>query len=385
MKILSILMSILCLFSNIAIPNINTPVKPEIKSIVINKAIIKIETNIEQGQYCFQYPGTQPKEESHDWIDFNTNKFQVYKYDGKYDLYIRNKNKVKSEPIEVKINSGYHYTFDGEGVTIVKKSLSEYLKEHNDSIDNLNNYIANNVFSAGIYSREAVALAGISCISYLAEYGVAVPYMASGGYSGAKKWGVNSKWGSKLSEPVNNGTGEDNYNGMACVGGVRWVFQQAGLNINYNGKLSKSWDIGRFGEVKNYRDNLLDYRDAKTGDVAKTNSHYRILIDRLDTDYDGECESYLTIEMHKPHPYGYLTCRIISMQSIVWSQKDIDTRAVLNMQAIYDNNSKWKNSFTDWKSTIIPITEFPDYMKNKLNKLEKIVIQVNDIINSKGN
>ena len=374
MKILKVLTSIILIINSV-LPNLIIFNKPKIESVIVDKAIIRVETNIDQGQYCFQYPNTIPKEKSHDWIDFNTNKFQVYKYDGEYDLYIRDKNKNISNPYKVKVNSGYIYTFDGNEMNIVKEKLSDYLKKKNTSIDELNNYIAKEVINAGLYSREAVALAGISIISFLAEYKIAIPYMASGGYGGTKSWGANPNWGKKLLKPVNNGTGIDEYTGMACVGACRWVFQQAGLNINQNYGISNTWDIGRFGEVKKYRDNLLDYRNAKTGDVAKINSHYRIIIDRIDTNHDGECESYLSIEMHKPKPYGYLTCRILPMNTM--TSRD-DSRAILSMEAIYNNTSRFKKDFVDWKETVIPFDDLPDYIKNRYI-IEQIKINIKEI------
>ena len=61
MKILKVLTSIILIINSV-LPNLIIFNKPKIESVIVDKAIIRVETNIDQGQYCFQYPNTIPKE-----------------------------------------------------------------------------------------------------------------------------------------------------------------------------------------------------------------------------------------------------------------------------------------------------------------------------------
>lgn len=341
---------------------------PVIENASTNKAIVYVELteNSDAIEYCFQYPGTKPQEDSFDWLpitNLNNNVFHCFKYDGEYDIYVRNTKHIISAPFRIKVDSGYTYTFDANNVKPLSYALSCFLEEHNTSLDVMNQYITNEIMEAGWQTREGVAVSALSCISYLAEYGVGIPYQGFGAYQYEKQWGANPEWGAWLPEPVNNGTGPDYHVGMQCVGGCVWAFKQAGINL-YN--VNVSWQIGRCGETnaayaEGKSDNIIDYRKARTGDLVQINSHYRTIMDRIDSDGDGVCESYLSFEMHKGSDTGCLTCRIVPMNTL-----QRHGRYVFNMDNVYNGNGWAQKFMLYWQSSLIPYDVLPEYIKENI-------------------
>lgn len=370
MRLGTILLTVVMMFGSLLnIPKELRLKSPYINGIAVKKAIVYVTLaeNSNATEYCFQYPGTVPDEASYDWLpitNMENNTFHCYKYDGEYDLYVRNNEHQLSNKARVVVNSGYHYTFDGNEMRILPYSLSTFLTRNNSSIEEMNRYIAKEVIDAGWQTREGVAIAALSTISFLADYGMAIPYQGFGAFQFEKNWGVNPAWGQELLEAVDNGTGPDYHVGMQCVGGCVWAFKQAGINLS---NPNVTWQIGKNGETKyigDYEwasDNIIDYRRARTGDLVQIKSHYRTILDRLDTDGDGVCESYLSFEMHKPGEVGYFTCRITPMYTV--SYRD---RNVFNMDNVYTGIGHQQNHCAYWKTTLIPDEALPQYIKEAI-------------------
>ena len=297
---------------------------------------IRLQDGSDATEYCFQYSGTFPKNDSFDWQPINSNEFQVFKFDGEYDLYVRNSSGKISTARTVKVDSGYHYTIDGvdqEGVRMrfLRMSLGAFLEQKGSSIERFNQTMLDAVWDAGVYTREGVAAAALCGVSMLADYGASVPYYAGGMYQGEDDWGFSPDWGYRHDEPSFNSSAPNKlyYNhGLQCVGACVWAYKQAGLNL-YNANIG--WRIGRCGEVRYDYDNQIDYRKMKTADLMCVGEHYRMVLDRLDTDGDGECDAYLTFEMHAPD----MTCRIIPMQNIRYVER-------FDMSAVFQDTGKWR-------------------------------------------
>lgn len=343
---------------------------PVILDAETNKAIVYVtlQKNSDATEYIFQYPGTKPNEDSYDWLpitNLEDNTFHCFKYDGEYDVYVRNDNHTISNAIHVTVDSGYHYTYDSEDVRILKRPLSEFIKSNDSYLEEMNRYIAGEVIEAGWQTREGVAVAALATISFLADYGVGIPYQGYGSYQRENDWGLNPNWGRRLDEPVDNGTGPDYYTGMQCVGACVWTFKQAGINLNNS---NVGWRIGKCGETKYTgdeewsSDNIIDYRKARTGDLVQINSHYRTIMDRVDTDGDGECDAYLSFEMHKYGGEGTLTCRIVPMYTVSYKYD----RNVFNMDNVYSGEGHQQKWSSFWQSTLIPYDSLPDYIKDEM-------------------
>ena len=340
---------------------------PVILDAETNKAIVYVtlQKNSDATEYIFQYPGTKPNEDSYDWLpitNLEDNTFHCFKYDGEYDVYVRNDSHIISNEVHVTVDSGYHYTYDSQNVTGLKYPLSVFLETKNTSVEAMNQYIENEIMEAGWQTREGVAISALSTISFLAGYGTGIPYQSFGSYQGENDWGVNPKWGEALCEPLDNGTGPDYYLGMQCVGACIWAFKQAGISLN---NPNVKWEIGKCGEtnyIGSYKwasDNIIDYRKARTGDLVQINSHYRTIMDRVDTDGDGTCDAYLSFEMHKVGAEGTLTCRIVPMYTLSYG----NDRKVFNMDNVYAGEGHQQKWTTFWKSSLIPYEALPDYIK----------------------
>lgn len=348
---------------------INNPVL--IESVITSKAIVRVKLveNVIASEYCFQTVGTYPMEDSYDWIEVNANSFQVFKYDGEYDLYIRTEDGTVSSPYYVNVESGYHYVIDhydidGNEIPPLNKNLVAVAEDNGTSIEELNEKLFLDVMNAGQYTREGVATAGVSAISLLADMGYAIPYCANQAFQGENDWGFNKYWGGKLSEPqFNEGAPSKLYwhNGMQCVGGCTWAYKQAGIALS---NASVTWVIGRMGERKYENDNIIDYRKCKTGDLMQVNAHYRMLIDRLDTDKDGVCDAYLSFEMDAPT----MCCRIIYFDWL-WYRN-----LFYNMDAVFENAGRFNCSicYTE-KNTIISDTPINRMINTSLEMCNNLI------------
>lgn len=337
-----------------------------IESAIVQKAIVrvKMKDSIIAKDYCFQTAGTFPTSE-YDWIPINSSKFQVYKYDGEYDLYVKDLSNRISLPKRVVVNSGYHYVIDhydkdGNYIPEMKKPLVDILADNNLTIEQFNNMLYKEIADANPYTREAVAIAGVSAVSLLADLGYGVPYCANHAYQGKTQWGFNPIWGKRLEEPTFNTNVPEKlyYNeGMQCVGGVTWAYKQAGIELCNS---DTTWQIGRIGETEEYRDNIIDYRTLRTGDLMQVGGHYRMIIDRLDLDKDGACDAYLSFEMDAPT----MCCRIMYWDWLWY--RDL----FFNMEAAFKDESLHKKSdYYGYDSTIINDAPAKNYYVNYIESL----------------
>ena len=114
-------------------------------------------------------------------------------------------------------------------------TLSTVLLTHGSSVEKLNTQIQSAVDMAGVGTRQAPVMAGLTLIETLAEYGYYVTYKWGGKHY---KLGVNANWGN-IGGTVSCNTypgGEDVcrqtqiYSGLDCSGFVNWALVQGFRN-----------------------------------------------------------------------------------------------------------------------------------------------------------
>ncbi|MBR4905814.1 MAG: hypothetical protein IKZ44_03080 [Clostridia bacterium] len=306
-------------------------------------------------QYCFTKKGLIPPEDSHDWFDVSESgesaeTLRVYKYDGEYTLHTRDAEGNEYQPIDVTVVSGFRYPIRAEGLDYVRTSVRSLLANENVTIDDMNRAISKDIVAAGLYTRAGAVTSGVSLISHMAEYGLSIVYQGHGSYQAARDWGVNPEWGSKLEHPTSDANGTYYYTGMQCVASIVWAYKQAGLNLVSQVNSA----IGTLGERERSRDNKINYDRAESGDIIKTGTgHYQMVVDRLDTDGNGEDDAYLTYEMCAPH----LTFLILTFRSV-------RGRDFFSMDAFFDNTGRNTKKAEYWKDTFrIPFDELPQYLQ----------------------
>ena len=308
-------------------------------------------------EYCFTRQGLVPPENSRDWFNVTDSgepsaHIRAFKYDGSYTLWVRDVEGTVLDPIDVNVESGFRYPIRATNVEPVRHSVKLILEENNSTVLELDEAISTEVAAAGIYTREGVVTAGVSLISHMSQYGYSIVYQGKGSYQGEKEWGVNPKWGSKLSAPTSDPNGTYYYVGMQCVASIVWAYKQAGMNlVSTNGP-----EIGKQGERAKAKDNRIDYDRAKSGDIVQTGGHYLMIIDRLDQNGDGAADAYLTYEMWAPH-----------LTMLVLTFRQVRSRTFFSMDAFFDGTGHNLKKAVFWDDTFrIPRESFPDYLNEAI-------------------
>lgn len=331
----------------------------EIAFAYVNDAIVTVE--LKDGavaeDYCFTCLETPPPENASDWIPVHASTFRVFKYDGDYNIFVRDAEGRISAPYPIRVVSGYTYVIRSEGLTSLKTPLAETVEAAGSSVDALNNAITADIAEAGFYSRLGAVTSAVSAVSHMAELGYSIPYQGEGKYQNEEEWGLNPEWGAKLKFPTKDGNGTYYYTGMQCVGSITWAMKQAGLNTN---NASTGWKIGLLGEIKRSKDNKIKCEQAKSGDFIQVNSHYEMIVDRLDTDGDGMADSFLLYEMCAPH----LTFLILTF-------RNVRGRMFFNMDGVYNNTGRLSGKNRFWQTYWIPTEVMPERMQTAYAKADQ--------------
>lgn len=307
--------------------------------------------------FCFTKEGLKPRENSRDWFDVSdtgepSDTLHVFKYDGRYTLWLRDADGNSFTPVDVSVVSGFRYPIRAEGLDYVRQSVKLLLRENGTSIDEMNRAISRDIVAAGLYTRAGVVTSGVSLISHMAKYGLSVVYQGHGAYQAAKNWGMNPNWGAKLETPTTDPNGTYYYTGMQCVASIVWAYKQAGMNLSSE----VNSEIGTLGERTRARDNRIEYDRAESGDIVKSGGHYLMIVDRLDQNGDGADDAYLTYEMWAPH-LTFLTLTF----------KQIRGREFFSMDAFFDNTGRNTKKAAYWKNTFrIPYDALPQYLKEAI-------------------
>ena len=325
---------------------------PEIAFAYVNDAIVTVE--LKNGavaeDYCFTCLSTPPSEKSFDWIPVHASVFRVFKYDGQYNIFVRDEQGRISEPYPINVVSGYTYNIRSEGLTWLKTPLAETVEAAGSSVDLLNDAITRDIAEAGFYTREGGVTSAVSAVSHMAELGYSIPYQGGGKYQDEHDWGLNPEWGAKLKFPTKDGNGTYYYTGMQCVGSITWAMKQAGLNTN---NASTGWQIGKLGAVNRSNDNKIKCERARSGDFIQVNAHYELIVDRLDTDNDGETDSFLLYEMCAPH-----------LTFLILTYRNVRGRQFFNMDGLYNNTGRLSGKNRFWQTYWIPTEAMPERMQN---------------------
>ncbi|MBQ7277861.1 MAG: hypothetical protein IJR17_01475 [Clostridia bacterium] len=325
---------------------------PAIDLVYVNKGVVTVELvpGTAAKDYCMTCLSTPLVENSKNWMAVEGDVFTTFKYDGSYNLFIRDEQGRISDPWPFVVDSGYTYIIRSEGLTSLKTPLEETVAAAGSSVEELNRAVAEDISEAGFYTRMGAITSGVSAVSRMAELGYSIPYQGQGKYQDRDDWGFNPLWGSRLQHPTEDGNGKYYFTGMQCVGSIVWALKQAGLDIS-NG--STGWDIGRLGELQRSNDNKIKHYQAKSGDFVQVNKHYEMVLDRIDTDQDGEADSFLFYEMMAPH-----------LTFLILTYRNVQGRNWFNMDAMYNNQGRRSDRNRIWVGTShIPAEDFPDYLQ----------------------
>lgn len=333
---------------------------PAIAYAYADKAVVTVE--LQEGttatEYCFTCLDTPPGEKSRDWLPVTGDPFRTFKIDGDYFIFLRDEEGRVSEPYPVTVDSGFLYPIKAEGLSALRTPLTEMTEAAGTSVMALNEAVAADIARAGIYTREGAVTSAVSAVSHMAELGYTIPYQGQGKYQDKDQWGFNPEWGAKLKFPTKDGNGTYYYTGMQCVGSIVWALKQAGLDIS---NASTGWQIGLLGEVKRSRDNRIKYYQLRSGDFIEIRQHYEMVVDRVDTDRDGQTDAFLLYEMEAPH-----------LSLLLLKFRVIEGRIHYNMDAVYANQGRLNPKNRIWQGTShIPAEDFPSWLTKALEHAEE--------------
>lgn len=339
---------LLCTLFLSLIPVSSAAAAPVITGVYVHNGVVRVTTDIAITGYCFRRIEKTPALDSCDWVSCEGTSFSVFKMDASYYLYVR-AGDVISMPFGVEVTSPFMYMIDAEGLKPIEKISAEDIMDIAESNLRLYRYIT----EAGLYTREGVLTAAIGVLAIFGEKGYAVRYQGQGAYQLEDNWGINPEWGKKLAIPTKDGNGKYYYTGMQCVGSIVWAYKQAGLNISNS---RTGYKLGLIAARNRSGDNKIDYRYARGGDVIAKDAHYLMIVDRIDTDLDGEDDSYLTYEMKAP-----------SLVLLIHPFRSIRYREIYDMSAIYSDEGRLNNGLRFYgETTHIADSFFPDVLKKAL-------------------
>lgn len=160
------------------------------------------------------------------------------------------------------------YNLSHDGLNVLDRILTS------SEIEELNNYIDNEVDKAGYGTGAGVAAAGQALTYWLEQKGYYLQYRWGGGHANSADnngtfVGANSNWGSTAFGVDNNSSFPRKYWGMDCSGFVSWATRTACLPTGFN-DLAGTWSSSRGTSIS--------LSDAKPGDVIDWSEHVQLIV-----------------------------------------------------------------------------------------------------------
>ena len=221
-----------------------------------------------------------------------------------------------------KLNNIYKnskYEEMGKSTSFLNDNITNFLKENESSIEQINISIKNDVANAGPGTREGVVAAAKALTNELLKYNVRLPYISGiknqnyGKYSGYgvdPNWGNYGVWFSDLYDM--------NYfqNGLDCSGFIDWAIHNGGYKYN---QYSSSYYHDKIGKAYNASDYI-----AKEGDLLWRQGHVGLVVDVINN-------KYIVAEEHGGG-YGLIL-------SEYDTKKPGEFTDVVDMSSFYENNN----------------------------------------------
>ena len=157
-----------------------------------------------------------------------------------------------------------HYNLRGAGLKVLDRTLS------NSEINELNNYLNEEIEKTGHGTANAVAAVGQGLVYWFEKKGYFLSYYWAGGHgSDSNIIGANPDWGSTKFGVDTHGGNHRPYYGMDCSGFVSWATRMA-CNPKFGSNVSGNW--ASFGK------RLSSLKDTKPGDVLADASHIQLIV-----------------------------------------------------------------------------------------------------------
>lgn len=288
--------------------------KPVITSINKNGPIVTVKASSANGitGYLFSTSSTTPTGNEKNWVDSTSNVLEVAKYVGKYYVFVRDGKNRFSDYKEIEITMDEIYKKSPKSRVkdyYLTAPIEQFLSSRGDSVDNLNNFIATSVLSAGLFTREGVVTSAVAVLNYLyLKHGVQIPYFSNINCSGTryyKEFGANPKWGVAMDE----GKCGYPYVGFDCASFVGWTIHNGGFrgentieSYRVRGatvtKKCNSYDGNNCIGMKSKNEMYEAYKKLKYGDAVASGKHVVLVLNQYDDNRDGKADGIYIFESH---------------------------------------------------------------------------------------
>ena len=318
--------------------------------------------------YYFSSTKKTPTGKEDNWVKKSTNKLELGVIPGNYYVYVKDNLNNISKPSTLTItwedlyNDGTR-SRDDANYPPINGEIDTVLQSKGDSLANLNDFIAWSVRSAGLFTKEGVATAGIALEAYLhAKYNIQVSYVCNihcfgqrynVEFGGNPKWGHVITYGNITSSYVDSKTGETIYprqeaqskginafckglyGGLDCQSFFGWSLHNAGFKAenthgSYLGKNKAKEESCGSSCSKAKMETLLD--TLVLSDEVINDSHVMLFLTHYDENKDGKNDGI----------YVYEAATRVGMKK--WSYEELYRSkyfTINKMAGYYENSSNY--------------------------------------------
>lgn len=343
--------------------------------------------------YYFSGVNKEPSLNDDKWILKSTNKLEIVKLPGTYYVYVKDKSNFISKPANLKITFEELYK-DGprsrdDKIPAINGEIDGVLKSKGDSKANLDDMMAWSVKSAGLFTKEGVATAGIAAASYLhGKHNLHISYVCNIYCFGQRynvHFGSNPSWGhviqlKEISQKTTNyKTGETIYprqeaqsmgiknyckglyGGLDCQSFFGWAVHNGGFKAenthgSYIGKnKAKEVSCGKSCSKAQVQDLLLQ---LVIGDELFNDAHVMMFLGFYDDNNDKK----------KDGIYVFESATRVGMYKWSWDMLYRSKYFGINkMEGYYSNKNNYA-CLQDYKGNLVNI---PNAWKDKTSLFRK--------------
>ena len=277
--------------------NSNDKSGPVITSITFNGAFVTVNAKNDGGGvitgYFFSNTNTKPSLNDEHWVLKKTNRLEIAKMPGTYYVFVKNSsNKISaSKKLTITFEDLYNtgaISRKYQAYTSTESELTHTLSE--EELAEYNEFIANSVKSAGLFTSEGVATAGAAAIWYLyAKYNTQIPYNSNVSCASTRYneyFGINPRIGSFIASPGSSRAKEckGTNNGLDCQSFVGWSIHNGGFKAeNTAGSYKGDYVTYCKGSYCSNKAAAIEmYQSLEVGDIIYCNAHKMLVAGHFD-------------------------------------------------------------------------------------------------------
>ncbi len=242
--------------------------------------------------YFFSKTNSKPNINDEHWVDTNKGKLEIAKIPGTYYVFVKDKsnNISESKKMTITFEDLYNTGATSRKYSAYSANTSELTHTLNQSeLNEYNEFIANSVKSAGLFTNEGVVTAGAAAIFYLyVKYNTQIPYNCNISCAGTRYnvyFGINPKLGNFIAQPGSAKAKEckGTNNGFDCQSYVGWSIHNGGFKAHntagsYHGDYATYCRGNSCSKVAAFD----MYKSLEPGDIIYSDAHKMLVAGHFD-------------------------------------------------------------------------------------------------------